>query len=195
MWTVVAKVGNTPKGAALWKCRCSCGRSGVVVGQDLRKGKSTCCGCVGTARIANHNKTHGLSRTRIHRIWKLMRRRCNSPSATGFENYGGRGITICPEWDDFTVFHDWAMSNGYSDALSIERIDVNSGYSPQNCTWATAQTQSENRRFVARRADGKLWWHVALEHGVTQGAYRTRLHDGWPIEKAATTPVRKKRRK
>lgn len=91
------------------------------------------------------SKTHCLSGTRLHRIWKNMRTRCNNPNRKGYKNYGGRGIKVCDEWNDFVEFHEWAISNGYKDGLTIERKDVNKGYSPDNCTWITAVDQAKNR--------------------------------------------------
>lgn len=135
-------------------------------------------------------KTHGLSGTRIFKIYKAMKNRCLNKKAPQYKDYGGRGISICDEWlDDFESFYNWSTNNGYAESLTIDRIDNDLGYSPDNCRWATKQTQSENRRFVAVRDDGKLWWHVARDNGITQGAYRSRLNYGWPIEKAASIPM------
>jgi hypothetical protein len=92
---------------------------------------------------------HGKSNTRLHNIWKHMRGRCNNPNNTSYSNYGGRGISVCQEWNDsFNNFYDWATNNGYSDDLSIDRIDVNGNYEPSNCRWATNSTQSANTRQI-----------------------------------------------
>lgn len=123
-----------------------------------------------------------------------MRKRCNNPNTPGYENYGGRGISICPEWNDFSLFQQWAQNAGYRDNLSIERLNVNGDYCPENCIFADAQMQSENRRFVARAPSGELWVHIARKNGITNAAYRSRLCDGWPYIQAATWPMGKKRR-
>lgn len=188
-WNVRVQAGNTPRGAALWRCVCECGTERAVLGADLRKGKSLSCGCYEYELTSLRTRTHGGSRTRLHQIWKNMRRRCSSPNLPGYQHYGGRGIAVCAAWSDFAVFRDWAMTNGYADDLSIERVDVNGNYSPENCTWATAAVQSANRRFVAVAPDGELWWHKAKRNGLTSGAYRSRLYEGWPIELAATLPM------
>lgn len=91
---------------------------------------------------------HGLYKTRINGIWRNMRYRCNSISSKDYNNYGGRGITICKEWDDFMEFYKWSMANGYNDNLSIDRINNDKGYSSDNCRWATSKEQAGNRRKV-----------------------------------------------
>lgn len=189
-WTVFTQDGNAPGGGAMWQCACSCGTKRRVLGSDLRAGKSVSCGCATTERAATLRLSHGGTGTRLHRIWKNMRARCLRPMHPGYADYGGRGITICLEWADFAEFRDWAMSSGYKDTLSIERLDVNGGYSPDNCTWAMPAAQSANRRFVALAPDGELWWHKAKANGINAAAYRSRLYDGWPIEDAATRPMR-----
>lgn len=195
LWRVLHQAGNSQRGAAIWRCSCECGTIRDVVGGDLRWGKSTNCGCVGAKRIGHLRKTHGESGTRLYRVWTNMRRRCADPNTTGFALYGGRGIKVCAEWaNDFSAFSRWALSSGYADHLSIERLDNDGGYCPENCTWADAATQSANRRFVAKAPDGRLWWHIAQSNGISGSAYRTRINDGWPHEEAATWPMGRKRR-
>lgn len=194
MWTVVSQTGNAPKGGAIWLCRCQCGTERPVLGSNLRSGKSFSCGCVGRERTSKRSRTHGETNTRLHRIWGNMRSRCRNPKNAGFKDYGGRGITIAAEWDDYSAFRDWALSAGYTPELSIERLDVNGNYEPSNCIWAGAQAQSENRRFVAKAPSGQLWVHIARDNGITDAAFRNRLHDGWSYHQAATWPMGKKRR-
>ena len=190
-WEVLHQSGNLKGGGALWLCRCDCGNSKNVVGADLRSGKSKSCGCARIEKV-RQPLTHGGSRSRLHRIWKAMRNRCLNENSPSYKNYGGRGISICSEWEDFASFREWANKNGYDESLSIERIDVDGNYSPSNCTWADALTQSSNRRYTRKRDDGQLWWHIAQSNGITKAAYRSRLYDGWPIEEAATRPMRQR---
>ncbi len=188
-WTVLEKAGNTPRGGAMWQAVCDCGAARAVLGQDLRKGKSVSCGCHKAEVTGRRRRTHGQSGTRLHRIWKNMRKRCLNPKTPGYENYGGRGISICPEWSAFSAFSEWAAGSGYRDDLSIERMNVNGNYEPDNCMWAGAAVQSANRRFVRKAPDGELWWHKARRNGITWSAFTWRVGEGWPMKLAVTLPL------
>ena len=129
-----------------WKCKCICQNEVVVNGNNLRCGNTTSCGC-----LQKEVRTkHGMSETRLYKIYKGMKERCNNPSNKYYKNYGAREIEICDEWIDkengFMSFYKWAMTNGYADNLSIDRIDVNGNYEPDNCRWADSSVQNFNQR-------------------------------------------------
>lgn len=127
---------------------------------------------------------HGMSHTRIYKIWTGMRQRCFSPQHKDYPDYGGRGITICDEWSDFKTFYEWATDNGYSDELSIDRINTNGNYCPENCRWADDVVQSRNRRFTQLSYNGET--HTIAEWakilGIGNTTIRTRLKKGMSIE-------------
>ena len=143
--TVLKRVSNRkqPNGKTqvYWLCQCTCGNTVIVRSTCLNSGNTTSCGCT------EHRIKHGMSRSRIYRIWVGIKSRCNNEKHYWYSYYGGRGIQVCDEWkNDFISFYNWAINNGYQDNLSIDRINNNGNYEPTNCRWTTSKEQLENRR-------------------------------------------------
>jgi len=143
---VVAAAGRDRRGNLLWFCQCDCGTETTAAGRHLRNGHTRSCGCLSREAVAERSRSHGLTGTRLYKVWRNMLDRCGNPNANGFPDYGGRGITVCDEWRKFEPFAEWSFSNGYADDLSIDRVDNDRGYSPGNCRWATALQQARNKR-------------------------------------------------
>lgn len=132
-------------------CRCECGKEKIIKQEDLMSGLKKDCGCISAKPRSKHigeiTRTHGDSKTRLYHIWHGMKRRCNAKTCKAYKNYGGRGIKMYDEWNsDYTSFKNWALAHGYKDNLTIERLDVNGNYSPDNCTWITKHDQGLNKR-------------------------------------------------
>ena len=133
------------------------------------------------------NYKHGMSGTRLHHIWKSMKQRCNDPKCKNYKNYGAKGISVCGEWNDFEVFANWSFKNGYSDELTIDRIDSNGNYEPSNCRWASYKIQ-ENNRSSNRHIELNGISHTLAEWsditGIKIATIHARLKRGWNPEKA-----------
>lgn len=185
-----------------WIMKCDCGEIRSVNPKKAINGCTKSCGCGKKERIISYNHVakvkHGGRHDYLYSIWHGIKSRCYRKTDFSYPNYGGRGIEMCDEWvSDYSVFRDWAMSNGYEAGLSIDRIDTNGNYCPDNCRWATSKTQQNNRRNNVRyNIFGKSMTlsEISDETGVPYGTIHQRLRKGWDIDRAACTPVDKSRR-
>ena len=187
--TVRSRAGSTKNGKALWNCVCSCGNKTIAVSTDLLSGHTRSCGC---KKYESHNKRHGQTRTDIHQKWCQMRQRCYDPNCKPFKYYGAIGITVCPEWNNsFEDFRDWAYAHGYEEGLSLDRINNEMGYFPDNCRWVPKEKQSGNRRnnlmfsYNGKTQNLKAWCdELGLKYPVIYNRIR---RDGYTFEQAITS--------
>ena len=179
-----------------YKCRCDCGNTVEVDSYYLRHGIANPCQCSKKYHSGEDSATykHGGSRTRLYGIWQGMLNRCRNSNIERYANYGGRGISVCDEWQDFSAFKEWANSNGYKEDLSIDRVDVNKGYSPDNCRWADSKTQAYNKtttRTISLNGESHNIAEWAEITGINKGTISSRLNRGWSEERAITVPTGK----
>lgn len=158
------------------RCKCDCGNVVDVSVSNIVMGITRSCGCLRREIVSATKSTHGESQSRLYRIWKSMRRRCYNPSDRHYAIYGGLGITVCNEWENYQNFANWAKYNGYTDVLTIDRINPYGNYEPSNCRWATQKEQGRNKRdtiFITIGSETKSLAEWCEEKGVVYG---TALH-------------------
>lgn len=188
--TAINAVGTDKHRKVLWRCVCECGNESVVTGKRLRTGHTSSCGCIQRQPI------HGMSHSRIYSVWRDMVTRCNNPSNSRWKDYGGRGITVCSRWLNFSLFLE-DMGEA-PEGMSLERIDNNQGYALQNCKWATSIEQASNRRtnkFLEFQGQIKTVSQWARDLNISISALNNRLRLGWDISRALTEPINEKFRR
>jgi len=151
---VITQSGSDNFNNIKWLCRCDCGKEKIISGSSLRHKLTTSCGCYGIQKLLDHkNITHGLygekgsSERRLHNIWAGMKDRCLNPNTERYSRYGGLGITVYKEWvSNYKSFYDWSINNGYTDTLTIDRIENDGNYTPSNCQWISKSENSIKKR-------------------------------------------------
>ncbi len=174
-------------------CRCECGNIKIARAYNVFYGLTKSCGCLFKE---GNNLKHGFRRTgekseRLYVLWKAMRERCNTPSCSCYKHYGARGIRVCKEWDNYLAFKEWALSHGYSDELTLDRIDFNGNYEPENCRWATYKQQANNTRanhYLTINGVTKTMTEWSEVSGISAATIWARLHRGWGVKDAVFQP-------
>lgn len=190
----VEKYAFSKNGRAGWLCKCECGNEKVVSSGDLLYGQVKSCGCL-------HKATkHNLSNTKIYSAWKNIKARCYNKNSSHYNCYGARGISVCEEWkNNFMAFYNWSINNGYKEGLSIDRIDNNGNYEPNNCRWCDRITQANNTRtnhFITYNGKTQTITQWSRELGLSRGVLWNRIYCyKWTIERALTEKVNKKYRR
>lgn len=192
--TAIKYVYSDKSRTAVWQCKCNCGNIVNVKGTELRNGQVNSCGCLQKERARMSNTKHGKSNTKLHPVWRGMKQRCYNKNDKRYKYYGARDIAVCDEWrNDFMAFYTWSMNNGYKEGLTIDRIDVNGNYEPNNCRWITQKQQNKNTRYNKNYTiNGETHclkdWCTILRLKYSTVANRINLYN-WSIERALELEV------
>lgn len=184
---------KTNKHLPRWKCKCDCGNITVVTSSSLASGRTVSCGCYNSEKRLERNATHGHSNCKLYGVWNSMKARCYNKNNHAYNCYGGRGIKVCDEWiNSFESFFNWSTANGYEDNLTLDRIDVNGDYSPDNCRYVTYLTQANNTRqnlLIEYNGIRKTLSDWCRECGIKCSTASARLKRGWDFYRMITTQV------
>ncbi len=169
--------------AVYWNCLCSCGKKYCTTTSSLRSGRCKSCGCLQREHAGNVFRTHGLSQTKMYKAWHGMIQRCTNPNSLDYPNYGGRGITVCPEWYDYLTFYN--DMGDRPNGMTLDRIDVNGNYEPNNCRWITNLAQQNNRRdnvLISYLNEVKTISEWSRYFNIPVTNIRNRLNRGWSLD-------------
>lgn len=190
-YTVLEYIGQNKDHKAVWKCRCECGTIKNVSGKDLRSGNTKSCGCYNRDKAMQNpalwKPKHGLSKHPLHQVWSDIKTRCYNKKDRSYKWYGARGIKLCDVWMDFKAFYEWSIKNGYENGLTLDRINPNGNYSPDNCRWVGMKIQQNNRRnnkMLNINGVSKTMSEWADEYDVNYRLVKSRIRAGWTPEKA-----------
>lgn len=178
---------------SMWECQCDCGKIVVVRGGSLQDSNTLSCGCVHRERLVQCATKHGYARSPFNNIYQGMMQRCYNPKSGCYHSYGKRGIRVCKRWHKFENFLK-DMIGGFRLGLTLERENVNKGYNPENCRWATWGEQALNRRstrwieYRGKRKPLAVW---AREANLKPSIIVNRINRGWPLGRALTLPIQK----
>jgi len=195
---VLYDTGERKNGRVIWHCICDCGNEVDRRSDHLTSGATKSCGCYNRERAAEVHTTHGMARYGkqhpVYDAWTHMLQRCENQDHKYYKYYGGRGITVCDEWHDSQAFIDWALANNWRKGLTLDRIDNNGNYEPDNCRWTTRKEQARNRRSnrlitFNDKTQTMAEWAEELNISYHTLKYRIDRHH-WPIERALTEPIR-----
>lgn len=201
------RVTCSGKKIIVYRCICDCGNEVLVDARHLRDGSTKSCGCFKSEKQRETGRksgkstfTHRMTGTRIYRIWGNLVSRCCDCNNPAFNNYGGRGITVCDEWkNSFEEFYRWALESGYTDDMTIDRIDNDSGYCPENCRWSTKIEQANNTRnniFYMYKGELLTLAEISRICGVPYKTLHRRIRSlGWDLQRATTEPIEEHNRK
>ena len=186
---VIERIENQ-KHKTMWKCLCDCGNTAFVLTSNLNSNRVKSCGCLKNEKLIERSTTHKQRHTNLYEVWKTMKQRCFNPNSQSYKNYGARGITVCEEWkNNFISFYEWSMENGYKKGLTIDRIDNNSNYCPENCRWADRVVQANNTRLnkhiVINGKDDTLANWIRF-FNTTPHSYYSKLKKGYSEQDALT---------
>lgn len=188
------RVARCGKKITQWNCICDCGTPTVVSSQHLINGKTKSCGCIRKKMMADKQYKHGDYGSKLYHVWSTMKDRCSNPNCDSYIHYGARGITYTNEWGDYSNFQRWALATGYKDGLTIDRIDPNGNYSPDNCRWADHITQANNKRnnhIISLNGESHTQAEWDRIKGFRVGTVSQRLFRGWTEYDAINTPVKR----
>lgn len=187
-WTVLERAPSSDR-FAYWLCRCDCGNIRVVRGVRIRLGRSRSCGCLAADKSRDRAIVHGHSKSRAYASWRNMIARCEDPNHNSYADYGGRGIEICDNWKSFEKFY--ADMGDPPEGKTLERIDNNGSYCPENCTWASKKQQARNKRsnrMITLDNETRCLAEWCDLYGIDPDLVWGRLRRGWDAKKALTLP-------